>query len=61
MIGLDKYITAVSGISVGALNVAMFVDGNYEKKLYLLSWLNHRVCVIYGAHDGAIGREIKVK
>lgn len=29
--GVDKYITAVSGASVGGLNAALFVQGDYEK------------------------------
>ena len=29
--GIDKYIKAVSGASVGGLNAALFVQGDYEK------------------------------
>lgn len=29
--GIDKYITVVSGASVGGLNAALFVQGDYEK------------------------------
>ena len=29
--GVDKYIKSVSGTSVGALNSALFIDGDYEK------------------------------
>ncbi len=37
-IGLDPYIRAVSGTSVGALNAALFVGSSYEMAEYL--WLN---------------------
>lgn len=35
---LDQYVQAVSGTSVGALNAALFVSGNYEQAEKL--WLN---------------------
>lgn len=37
-IGLDSYVRAVSGTSVGALNAALFVGGSYELAESL--WLN---------------------
>lgn len=37
-IGLDQYVRAVSGTSVGALNAALFVGSNYELSESL--WLN---------------------
>lgn len=36
--GLDQYVQGVSGTSVGALNAALFVSGNYEKAERL--WLD---------------------
>ena len=37
-IGLDQYVRAVSGTSVGALNASLFVGGSYELAEEL--WLN---------------------
>lgn len=37
-LGLDQYVRAVSGTSVGALNAALFVGSNYESAEQL--WLN---------------------
>lgn len=37
-VGLDQYVRAVSGTSVGALNAALFVGGSYENAENL--WLN---------------------
>ena len=34
-LGLEKWITAVSGTSVGALNAALFAKGNFEKAYQL--------------------------
>lgn len=36
--GLDQYVCAVSGTSVGALNAALFASGNYQRAEDL--WLN---------------------
>ena len=34
-LGLEKWITAVSGTSVGALNAALFAKGDFEKAYQL--------------------------
>lgn len=36
--GIDRYVTAVSGASVGGLNACLFVQGDYEKAEYI--WTN---------------------
>ena len=36
--GLDKYVSAISGTSVGGLNAALFLQGDYEKAVHI--WEN---------------------
>lgn len=36
--GLDRYVSAISGTSVGGLNAALFLQGDYEKAVHI--WEN---------------------
>ena len=67
-VGLDRYVRAVSGTSVGALNAALFVGSTYETAEKI--WLNIKPrsilspkkikveditkCLLFGGIEGAI-------